>query len=111
MAYYIQVVQITRESEALGCNIGAVEFFLTNDEPIFLEFNPMWGGNASKVGFGPKELRNYLDENRSTLEKKIPKVPWSSKKPLNLKPKITTFLFLCFGLSLFGIGEEPRVFT
>jgi len=37
--------------------------------------------------------------------KKIPKVSWSSKKPLDLKPKITTFLFLCFGLSLFGIGE------
>ena len=37
--------------------------------------------------------------------KKIPKVSWSSKNPLNLKPKITTFLFLCFGLSLFGIGE------
>ena len=37
--------------------------------------------------------------------KKIPKVSWSSKKPLNLKPKLTTFLFLCFGLSLFGIGE------
>ena len=37
--------------------------------------------------------------------KKIPKVSWSSKNPLNLKPKINTFLFLCFGLSLFGIGE------
>jgi len=37
--------------------------------------------------------------------KKIPKVSWSSKKPLNLKPKLTTFLFLCFGLSLFGLGE------
>ena len=37
--------------------------------------------------------------------KKIPKASWSSKKPLNLKPKLTTFLFLCFGLSLFGIGE------
>ena len=37
--------------------------------------------------------------------KKIPKVSWSSKKPLNLKPKITTFLFLCFGLCLFGLGE------
>ena len=37
--------------------------------------------------------------------KKIPKVSWSSKKPLNLKPKITTFLFLCIGLTLFGIGE------
>ena len=37
--------------------------------------------------------------------KKIPKVYWSSKKPLNLKPKLNTFLFLCFGLSLFGVGE------
>ena len=37
--------------------------------------------------------------------KKIPKVSWSSKKPLNLKPKLTTFFFLSFGLSLFGIGE------
>ncbi len=37
--------------------------------------------------------------------KKIPRVSWSSDKPLNLKPKFSTFLFLCFGLSLFGIGE------
>ena len=37
--------------------------------------------------------------------KNIPKVSWSSKKPLNFKPKISTFLFLCFGLTLFGLGE------
>ncbi len=37
--------------------------------------------------------------------KNIPKVYWSSKKPLNLKPKISTFFFLCFGLILFGLGE------
>ena len=37
--------------------------------------------------------------------KNIPKVSWSSEKPLNLKPKISTFLFLCFGLTLFGLGE------
>ena len=37
--------------------------------------------------------------------KKIPKVSWSSEKPLNFKPKISTFLFLCFGLTLFGLGE------
>ena len=37
--------------------------------------------------------------------KNIPRVYWSSKKPLNLKPKISTFLFLCFGLTLFGLGE------
>lgn len=37
--------------------------------------------------------------------KDIPKVYWSSEKPLNLKPKISTFFFLCFGLVLFGLGE------
>ena len=37
--------------------------------------------------------------------KKIPKVKWSSEKPFNFKPKFPTFFFLCFGLSLFGLGE------
>ena len=37
--------------------------------------------------------------------KNIPKVSWSFEKPLNLKPKISTFLFLCLGLTLFGLGE------
>ncbi len=37
--------------------------------------------------------------------KNIPKVSWSSEEPLNFKPKISTFLFLCFGLTLFGLGE------
>ena len=37
--------------------------------------------------------------------KNIPKVSWSSEKPLNVRPKISTFFFLCFGLTLFGLGE------
>ena len=37
--------------------------------------------------------------------KNIPKVSWSSERSLNFKPKISTFLFLCFGLTLFGLGE------
>jgi len=37
--------------------------------------------------------------------KKVPKTYWSSKKTQNFKPKISTFLFLCFGLTLFGLGE------
>ena len=37
--------------------------------------------------------------------KNIPKVTWSSDKPLNFKPKVSTFIFLCFGLTLFGLGE------
>jgi len=37
--------------------------------------------------------------------KNIPRVSWSSEKPLNLRPKISTFLYLCLGLTLFGLGE------
>jgi hypothetical protein len=37
--------------------------------------------------------------------KNIPKVSWTSDKPLNLKPKFSTFFYLCFGLMLFGLGE------
>ena len=37
--------------------------------------------------------------------KKIPRVKWTSEKPLNLKPKFSTFFFLCLGLFLFGLGE------
>tara|TARA_B110000971_G_scaffold167363_1_gene171534 strand:- start:87 stop:734 length:648 start_codon:yes stop_codon:yes gene_type:complete len=37
--------------------------------------------------------------------KNVPKVSWSSDKPLNLKPKFSTSFFLCFGLILFGLGE------
>ena len=37
--------------------------------------------------------------------KKIPKVNWSSNKTYNFKPKFSTFFFLCFGLTLFGLGE------
>ena len=39
------------------------------------------------------------------LIKNIPKTSWSSKKPLNIKPKIKTLLFLISGLFLFGLGE------
>ena len=37
--------------------------------------------------------------------KNVPRVSWSSDKPFILKPKISTFLYLCFGLVLFGLGE------
>ena len=37
--------------------------------------------------------------------KKIPKTNWSSEYPFNFKPKFSTFFFLCFGLTLFGLGE------
>ena len=37
--------------------------------------------------------------------KKIPKNYWSSKKPLNLKPKSLTIFYLTLGLTIFGLGE------
>ena len=37
--------------------------------------------------------------------KNIPKLNWSSEKPYNFRPKFSTFFFLCFGLTLFGLGE------
>ena len=38
--------------------------------------------------------------------KSVPKVSWSSKKALNLKPRFPTLTFLLLGLTLFGIGES-----
>jgi len=37
--------------------------------------------------------------------KKIPKTHWSSGRSFNFKPRFSTLFFLCFGLSLFGLGE------
>tara|TARA_Y100000590_G_scaffold184169_1_gene209812 strand:- start:27 stop:674 length:648 start_codon:yes stop_codon:yes gene_type:complete len=37
--------------------------------------------------------------------KKVPKVYWSSKEPLNLKPNLSSLFFLILGLILFGLGE------
>ena len=36
---------------------------------------------------------------------KIPKKKWSSEDALNIKPRLSTFFFLCLGLFLFGLGE------
>ena len=37
--------------------------------------------------------------------KSIPQKSWSSEKPLNFKPKVSTFFLLCVGLAIFGFGE------
>ncbi len=37
--------------------------------------------------------------------KNVPKVYWSSKDPLNLKPNLSSLFFLILGLILFGLGE------
>ena len=38
--------------------------------------------------------------------KNIANVSWSSDNPLNLKPKLKTFVLLCFGLIIFGFGSS-----
>ena len=60
--------------KVLGCNIGALEFFIIDGRPCFLELNPIWGGHASREGFGDKEMMNYLELNKNTLIKDIPKI-------------------------------------
>ena len=35
--------------------------------------------------------------------------PWSSPQPLNLHPRLSTFFYLCVGLSVFGLGEAALV--
>ena len=41
----------------------------------------------------------------------VPKTTWSSNEPDNVKPKLETFFFLCFGLILFGLGESILVIS
>ena len=65
---------ILEAAEVLGCNLGAVEFFVKDGRPVFLEFNPMWGGQASKVGFGNAQIQDYLYENRKDLIEQIPNI-------------------------------------
>lgn len=38
--------------------------------------------------------------------KSIPRMSWSSDKPLNFSPPPLTVLILCVGLTLFGLGES-----
>ncbi len=37
--------------------------------------------------------------------KAVPAVFWSSSHPLNFRPRLRTFVMLCAGLLLFGVGE------
>ena len=66
--------KIIKASEVLGCNLGAIEFFIRDGNPIFLEFNPMWGGQASKIGFGNTKFQSYLLKNKTQLSEKIPNI-------------------------------------
>ncbi len=77
--------QIINSVHAIGCNLGAVEFFIKDNKPIMLEINPMWGGHASKYGFGNKIFQKYLKHNKNKLIKDIPNVYWFMQKRLYYK--------------------------
>ena len=49
---------------------------------------------------------DYLKKKLTFLKiTHIPQVTWSSESPFNIKPKLITFFYLFFGLTLFGLGE------
>ena len=41
--------EILKAVASLGCNLGAIEFFIENNKPIFIELNPMWGGHDELI--------------------------------------------------------------
>ena len=41
--------------------------------------------------------------------KGIPKLSWSSEKPLNFRPRLMTMFALVLGLSIFGLGEAVLI--
>lgn len=38
--------------------------------------------------------------------KSVPRVSWSSDRPLNFRPRLQTLILLCVGLTIFGVGES-----
>ena len=52
------------------------------------------------------EPRGNKNTNMKFLSvKAVPSVSWSSKHPLNFRPKAKTVFLLCLGLIIFGVGE------
>ena len=57
-----------------------------------------------------KFLRSILDiTSKAFLISSVPITSWSSSEPNIIIPKIETFILLCFGLFLFGVGESILV--
>jgi len=62
-------------------NMGAVDFLLVDDEPIFLEINPMWKGNFFERNFGDNKILLDWFYFKPELEETIPNV-FQFKYPL-----------------------------
>ena len=50
-------------------------------------------------------MKKILSKFSFLSVKAVPSLFWSSAKPLNLRPRFITMLFLVSGLALFGLGE------
>lgn len=58
--------------QALSLDFGALEFFCINNQPVFLEANPMWGGHHR---FGDQELTEWIRQSApEELKTQIPNV-------------------------------------
>jgi len=62
-------------------NMGAVDFLLIDDKPIFLEINPMWKGNFFEKKFGDNKILLDWFYKKPELEKIIPNV-FQFKNPI-----------------------------
>ena len=72
-------------------NMGAVDFLLVNDEPIFLEINPIWKGNFFEKNFGNNKILLDWFYNKPDLEKVIPNV-FQFKSPIQYWKNFYTIL-------------------
>lgn len=62
----------TKAMKTLSLDFGALEFFCVNNQPVFLEANPMWGGHHR---FGNAELTEWLKNSTSEeLKTQIPNI-------------------------------------
>ena len=54
--------------------MGAIDFLLIDDEPIFLEINSMWFGNFFEKKFGNNSILLDWFYNKPELENIIPNI-------------------------------------
>ena len=72
-------------------NMGAVDFLIVNDEPIFLEINPMWKGNFFEKNYGNNKVLNKWFYKTPEIENKIPNI-FEFKYPIKYWEKFYTKL-------------------
>ena len=72
-------------------NMGAIDFLLIDNEPIFLEINPVWKGNFFEKNFGNNTILLDWFYNKPELEKLIPNI-FKFKSPVQYWEKFYTIL-------------------